>query len=180
MSECRSYFSFFYYDSVLHPYESLSKDSTFTHGQIFLREAERYNLMMYTAKLAPLDQDSIIKGLDSTAHYGDNLVRFLISKGFKVKWTHLSRHFFKKIKLDFGRDNPILFSLVYPLSVDIWAVKGVLLSSFRRNPLQLIYPRLPFLEGRDRIFTCPSKLPLACDILTVSADAHDYKSSCNY
>lgn len=84
MSEYRSYFSFFYYDSVLHPYESLSKDSTFTHGQIFLREAERYNLMMYTAKLAPLDQDSIIKGLDSTAHYGDNLVRFLISKGFKV------------------------------------------------------------------------------------------------
>ena len=34
--------------------------------------------------LAPLDQNSIIIGLESTAHYGDNLVRFLISKGFKV------------------------------------------------------------------------------------------------
>ena len=40
MPECRSYFSFFYYDSLLHPYESLSKSSTFTHGQISLREAD--------------------------------------------------------------------------------------------------------------------------------------------
>ena len=37
------------------------------------------------SKLAPLDQDSIIIGLESTAHYGDNLVRFLISKDFKVR-----------------------------------------------------------------------------------------------
>ena len=29
------------------------------------------------SKLAPLDQHSIIIGLESTAHYGDNLVRFL-------------------------------------------------------------------------------------------------------
>lgn len=36
------------------------------------------------SKLAPLDQNSIIIGLESTAHYGDNLVRFLISKDFKV------------------------------------------------------------------------------------------------
>lgn len=31
-----------------------------------------------------LDQRTIIIGLESTAHYGDNLVRFLINKGFKV------------------------------------------------------------------------------------------------
>ena len=36
------------------------------------------------SKLAPLDQNSIIIGLESTAHYGDNLVRFLISKDFKL------------------------------------------------------------------------------------------------
>ena len=36
------------------------------------------------SKLAPLDQHSIIIGLESTAHYGDNLVRFLIRKDFKV------------------------------------------------------------------------------------------------
>ena len=34
--------------------------------------------------LAPLDQNSIIIGIESTTHYGDNLVRFLISKDFKV------------------------------------------------------------------------------------------------
>ncbi|XBX03622.1 transposase [Enterocloster clostridioformis] len=37
------------------------------------------------SNLAPLDQDSIIIGLESTAHYGDNLVRFLIYKDFKVR-----------------------------------------------------------------------------------------------
>ena len=36
------------------------------------------------SKLAPLDQHSIIIGLESTTHYGDNLVRFLICKDFKV------------------------------------------------------------------------------------------------
>lgn len=36
------------------------------------------------SKLAPLDQHSIIIGLESTAHYGDNLVLFLICKVFKV------------------------------------------------------------------------------------------------
>ena len=34
--------------------------------------------------LEPLNQNSIVIGLESTAHYGDNLVRFLINKGFKV------------------------------------------------------------------------------------------------
>ena len=39
---------------------------------------------LLTSKLALLDQNSIIIGLESTAHYGDNLVRFLINKDFKV------------------------------------------------------------------------------------------------
>lgn len=34
--------------------------------------------------LEPLNQNSIVIGLESTAHYGDKLVRFLINKGFKV------------------------------------------------------------------------------------------------
>ncbi|MFQ9650176.1 MAG: IS110 family transposase [Enterocloster sp.] len=41
------------------------------------------------SKLAPLDQNSINIGLESTAHYGDNLVRFLFSKGFKVRVLNL-------------------------------------------------------------------------------------------
>ena len=48
----------------------------------FTNDYDGFYLLL--SKLAPLDQDSIIIGLESTAHYGDNLVRFLISKGFKV------------------------------------------------------------------------------------------------
>ena len=48
----------------------------------FTNDYDGFYLLL--SKLAPLDQDSIIIGLESTAHYGDNLVRFLISKDFKV------------------------------------------------------------------------------------------------
>lgn len=36
------------------------------------------------SKLAPLDQNSIIIDLEPTAHYDDNLTRFLLNKDFKV------------------------------------------------------------------------------------------------
>ena len=48
----------------------------------FTNDYDGFYLLL--SKLAPLDQNSIIIGLESTAHYGDNLVRFLISKDFKV------------------------------------------------------------------------------------------------
>ena len=48
----------------------------------FTNDYDGFYLLL--SKLAPLDQDSIIIGLESTAHYGDNLVRFLICKDFKV------------------------------------------------------------------------------------------------
>ena len=48
----------------------------------FTNDYDSFYLLL--SKLAPLDQNSIIIGLKSTAHYGDNLVRFLISKDFKV------------------------------------------------------------------------------------------------
>ena len=48
----------------------------------FTNDHDGFYLLL--SKLAPLDQNSIIIGLESTAHYGDNLVRFLISKDFKV------------------------------------------------------------------------------------------------
>ena len=44
----------------------------------FTNDYDGFYLLL--SKLAPLDQNSIIIGLESTAHYGDNLVRFLISK----------------------------------------------------------------------------------------------------
>ena len=48
----------------------------------FTNDYDGFYLLL--SKLAPLDQDSIVIGLESTAHYGDNLVRFLICKDFKV------------------------------------------------------------------------------------------------
>ena len=48
----------------------------------FTNDYDGFYLLL--SKLAPLDQNSIIISLESTAHYGDNLVRFLISKDFKV------------------------------------------------------------------------------------------------
>ena len=48
----------------------------------FTNDYDGFYLLL--SKLAPLDQNSIIIGLESTAHYGDNLVRFLISKDFRV------------------------------------------------------------------------------------------------
>lgn len=36
------------------------------------------------SNLAPLDQNSGVIGFESTAHYSNNLVRFLINKNFKV------------------------------------------------------------------------------------------------
>ena len=48
----------------------------------FTNDYDGFYLLL--SKLAPLDQNSIIIGLESTAHYDDNLVRFLISKDFKV------------------------------------------------------------------------------------------------
>ena len=41
-------------------------------------------LHLLISKLDPLYKDSLIIGLESTAHYGDNLVRYLVAKNYKV------------------------------------------------------------------------------------------------
>jgi len=48
----------------------------------FTNDYDGFYLLL--SKLDPLDPDSIIIGLESTAHYGDNLVRFLITRNYKV------------------------------------------------------------------------------------------------
>ncbi len=48
----------------------------------FTNDYDGFYLLL--SNLAPLNQNSTIISLESTAHYDDNLVRFLISKGFKV------------------------------------------------------------------------------------------------
>ena len=48
----------------------------------FTNDNDGFQLLL--SKLDPLDKDSIIIGLESTAHYGDNLVRFLVAGNYKV------------------------------------------------------------------------------------------------
>lgn len=55
----------------------------------FTNDYDGFYLLL--SKLAPLDQNSIIIGLESTAHYGNNLVHFLINKDFNVCVLNLFR-----------------------------------------------------------------------------------------
>ena len=48
----------------------------------FTNDNDGFQLLI--SKLDSLDKDSIIIGLESTAHYGDNLVRFLVTGNYKV------------------------------------------------------------------------------------------------
>ena len=88
-----SYFMKGRYNLIIHVSIDIAKLNHFTatissDGEILIEPfkcTNDYNsFYLLLSKLAPLDQNSIIIGLESTAHYSDNLVRFLISKGFKV------------------------------------------------------------------------------------------------
>ena len=48
----------------------------------FLNDNDGFYTLL--SKLNPFEKDSIIVGLESTAHYGNNLVSFLVSKGLHV------------------------------------------------------------------------------------------------
>lgn len=61
---------------------------------------------MLVSKLNSLDKDSIIIGLESTAHYGNNLVRYLVAASFKVcvlnpiKTSAMRKNNIRKTKTD--------------------------------------------------------------------------------
>lgn len=76
-----------------------------THRTVQItNEYDSFYLLL--SKLALLDQNSIIIGLASTAHYGDNLVRFLISKDFilhvpnPIKTSSMRKNNVRKTKTD--------------------------------------------------------------------------------
>lgn len=48
----------------------------------FSNDADGFQLL--TSKLESFGDDSIIIGLESTAHYGDNLIRYLVASSYKV------------------------------------------------------------------------------------------------
>lgn len=60
----------------------------YSYGEILIEPFKFTNdydgFFLLLSHLEPLNQNSIVIGLEYTAHYGDNLVRFLINKGFKV------------------------------------------------------------------------------------------------
>ena len=61
---------------------------------------------MLLSKLSSFDKDSIVIGLESTAHYGNNLLMFLVPKGYKVclinpiQTTVLRKNNIRKTKTD--------------------------------------------------------------------------------
>lgn len=50
----------------------------------FTNDGDGFQLLVSRLDNLLLEDDSIIIGLESTAHYGDNLVRYLVAEGFKV------------------------------------------------------------------------------------------------
>lgn len=48
----------------------------------FSNDADGFHMLV--SRLDPLESDNIIIGLESTAHYGDNLVRYLVASSFNV------------------------------------------------------------------------------------------------
>ena len=57
-------------------------------GEVLVKPFEFTNdndgFYLLLSKLNSFDIDSLIIGLESTAHYGNNLLFFLVSRGFKV------------------------------------------------------------------------------------------------
>ena len=70
----------------------------------FTNDNDGFQLLI--SKLDPLDKDSLIIGLESTAHYGDNLVRYLVAKNYKVcvlnpiKTSTMRKNNIRKTKTD--------------------------------------------------------------------------------
>lgn len=70
----------------------------------FTNDFDGFNLLL--SKLDSLEDDSIIIGLESTAHYGDNLVKFLVTNDYKVcvlnplKTSSMRKNSIRKTKTD--------------------------------------------------------------------------------
>lgn len=70
----------------------------------FSNDADGFHMLV--SRLDSLESDNIIIGLESTAHYGDNLVRYLVSSSFKVcvlnpiKTSSMRKNNLRKTKTD--------------------------------------------------------------------------------
>lgn len=70
----------------------------------FSNDADGFHMLV--SRLDSLDSDNIIIGLESTAHYGDNLVRYLVASSFHVcvlnpiKTSSMRKNNIRKTKTD--------------------------------------------------------------------------------
>ena len=70
----------------------------------FLNDLDGFQVLI--SKLEPYSKDELIIGLESTAHYGDNLIRYLVAESFNVcvinplKTSSLRRNNIRKTKTD--------------------------------------------------------------------------------
>ncbi len=67
----------------------------------FTNDNDGFQLLL--SKLDPLDKDSLIIGLESTAHYGDNLVRYLVTKNYNVVKNNATFKAYYETKMAEGR-----------------------------------------------------------------------------
>ena len=72
----------------------------------FTNDGDGFSLLVSNLESLSDDKDSIIIGLESTAHYGDNLVRYLVACYYKVcvlnpiKTSTMRRNNIRKTKTD--------------------------------------------------------------------------------
>lgn len=72
----------------------------------FTNDADGFQLLTSKLDILALQDDSLIIGLESTAHYGDNLVRYLVASYFKVcvlnpiKTSSMRKNNIRKTKTD--------------------------------------------------------------------------------
>ena len=72
----------------------------------FTNDGDGFQLLLSKLETLILEDDSLIIGLESTAHYGDNLVRYLVASNFKVcvlnpiKTSSMRKNNIRKTKTD--------------------------------------------------------------------------------
>lgn len=72
----------------------------------FSNDADRFLLLSSKLEILSLQGDSLIIGLESTAHYGDNLVRYLVASYFNVCVLNRSKQLLCE-KITFAKRKPI-------------------------------------------------------------------------
>ena len=121
----------------------------------FTNDADGFQLLV--SKLESFDKNSLIIGLESTAHYGDNLVRYLVTELYQVcvlnpiKTCQMRKNNVRKTKTDkvdtyviaktlmmalgTGIFFPVVSVITYPLIFVMYLIFTRKLKCARTNPI---------------------------------------------